>query len=148
MPRLFFDEPLSEELCEAVADIFPGSLHIRLMGQGGAADAIVWDLARQHECLVVRNREPRHATKQVALYSEVQERMPNTDPVVHSDPDILSGAPVFVGTRVPVQSLFDYLEGGDTLDEFLRQFPSVRRDQAIAALELARDSVLNGPRSA
>jgi uncharacterized protein (DUF433 family) len=74
--------------------------------------------------------------------------MANTTPVVHSDPDILSGTPVFVGTRVPVQSLFDYLEGGDTLDEFLRQFPSVRRDQAIAALELARDSVLNSARSA
>ena len=47
MPRLFFDEPLSEELCEAVANIFPDSLHIRLLGRGGAADAIVWDLARQ-----------------------------------------------------------------------------------------------------
>ena len=46
---------------------------------------------------------------------------------------------MFVGTRVPVQSLFDYIEGGDTLDEFLRQFPSVRREQAIAALELARE---------
>ncbi|PYQ91615.1 MAG: hypothetical protein DMF97_22305 [Acidobacteria bacterium] len=46
MRRLFFDEPLSEELCEVVADIFLGSLHIRLLGQGGAADAIVWDLAR------------------------------------------------------------------------------------------------------
>jgi uncharacterized protein (DUF433 family) len=46
---------------------------------------------------------------------------------------------VFVGTRVPVQSLFDYLEGGDTVDEFLRQFPSVIRDQAIAALELVDD---------
>jgi uncharacterized protein (DUF433 family) len=55
---------------------------------------------------------------------------------------------VFVGTRVPVQSLFDYLEGGDTLDEFLRQFPSVRREQAIAALEMARDSVLTSARSA
>lgn len=66
--------------------------------------------------------------------------------VVHSDPDILGGTPVFVGTRVPVQSLFDYLEGGDTLDEFLRQFPSVRREQAIAALDLARDSLLTGAR--
>jgi uncharacterized protein (DUF433 family) len=74
--------------------------------------------------------------------------MPKTAPVVHIDPDILSGIPVFVGTRVPVQSLFDYLEGGDTLDEFLRQFPSVRREQAIAALELARDGVLNSARSA
>jgi uncharacterized protein (DUF433 family) len=66
--------------------------------------------------------------------------------VIHTDPDILSGTPVFVGTRVPAQSLFDYLEGGDTLDEFLRQFPSVTREQAIAALDLARDSVLAGAR--
>ena len=68
--------------------------------------------------------------------------MPNTTAVVHSDPEILGGTPVFVGTRVPVQSLFDYLEGGETLDEFLRQFPSVHREQAIAALEIARDAVL------
>jgi uncharacterized protein (DUF433 family) len=68
--------------------------------------------------------------------------------VVHSDPEILSGTPVFIGTRVPVQSLFDYLEGGDTVDEFLRQFPSVKRDQAIAALEYARDSLLTSARSA
>ena len=68
--------------------------------------------------------------------------------VVHSDPDILGGTPVFVGTRVPVQSLFDYLEGGDTLDRFLRQLPSVRREQAIGALELARESVLTSARPA
>ena len=74
--------------------------------------------------------------------------MPTKITVVHSDPEILSGTPVFVGTRVPVQSLFDYLEGGDTLDEFLRQFPSVQRDQAIAELELARDSVLTSARPA
>jgi uncharacterized protein (DUF433 family) len=67
--------------------------------------------------------------------------------IVHSDPEILGGTPVFVGTRVPVQSLFDYLEGGETLDEFLRQFPSVRRDQAIAALGLARVTLLAGARS-
>ena len=66
--------------------------------------------------------------------------------VIHSDPEILSGTPVFVGTRVPAQSLFDYLEGGDTLDEFLRQFPSVRREQALAALELARESLLTSAR--
>jgi uncharacterized protein (DUF433 family) len=64
------------------------------------------------------------------------------DQVARSDPDILGGAPVFVGTRVPLQSLFDYLEGGDTLDEFLRQFPSVRREQAVAALDLARAALL------
>jgi uncharacterized protein (DUF433 family) len=67
--------------------------------------------------------------------------------VIHSDPEILGGTPVFVGTRVPAQSLFDYLEGGETLDEFLHQFPSVRREQALAALELARDSLLTSARS-
>jgi uncharacterized protein (DUF433 family) len=68
--------------------------------------------------------------------------------VVHHDPEILGGTPVFVGTRVPVQFLFDYIEGGDALDEFLRQFPSVKRHQAIAALEFARDSLLTSARSA
>jgi uncharacterized protein (DUF433 family) len=67
--------------------------------------------------------------------------------IVHSTPEILGGTPVFVGTRVPLQSLFDYLEGGETLDEFLRQFPSVTRDQAIAALDLARVTLLAGARS-
>ena len=74
--------------------------------------------------------------------------MPIKPAVIHSDPEILSGTPVFVGTRVPAQSLFDYLEGGDTLDEFLRQFPSVKRGQAIAALELARDTLLASARTA
>ena len=59
--------------------------------------------------------------------------------VVHSDPEILGGTPVFVGTRVPVKSLFDHLEAGDSLDEFLLDFPSVSREQAVAALELARE---------
>ena len=66
--------------------------------------------------------------------------------VIHSDPERLGGTPVFVGTRVPAQSLFDYLEAGDTLDEFLHQFPSVRREQALAALDYARDQVLIGAR--
>ncbi len=60
----------------------------------------------------------------------------------HSDPEILGGTPVFTGTRVPVRSLFDYLEGGESLDEFLRQFPSVKREQAVAALDAARESLL------
>ena len=59
--------------------------------------------------------------------------------VVHSDPDVLGGTPVFVGTRVPVKTLYDYLEAGDSLDEFLNDFPSVTRDQAVAALEFARE---------
>lgn len=60
----------------------------------------------------------------------------------HSDPEVMGGVPVFTGTRVPVRSLFDYLEGGESLDEFLRQFPSVKREQAVAALDVARDSLL------
>lgn len=68
--------------------------------------------------------------------------------VVLIDPEILGGTPVFVGTRVPVQTLFDYLEGGETVDQFLRQFPSVKREQVIAALDMARDSLLAGARSA
>ena len=68
--------------------------------------------------------------------------------IVHRDPDILSGTPVFLGTRVPIRSLFDYLQGGDSLDEFLRQFPSVRRDQAVGLLDLARDAILANARAA
>lgn len=68
--------------------------------------------------------------------------------VIHSDPSILGGTPVFVGTRVPVQTLFDYLEAGDSLETFLDQFPTVTREQAVAALELARDRVLALARTA
>ncbi|MEI6757909.1 MAG: DUF433 domain-containing protein [Chlorobium sp.] len=67
--------------------------------------------------------------------------MTSLSTVTQSHPDILSGTPVFMGTRVPVRSLFDYLQGGDTLDEFLRQFPSVKRQQAIAVLDAACESV-------
>ena len=65
--------------------------------------------------------------------------MPIKSSVVHSDPEILGGTPVFVGTRVPVKNLYDYLEAGDSLGEFLTDFPSVTREQAVAALELARE---------
>jgi uncharacterized protein (DUF433 family) len=64
--------------------------------------------------------------------------------IVSEDPEILGGAAVFVGTRVPVQSLLDYLRGGDTLDEFLQDFPSVRREQAEAALDLAQEALTSG----
>jgi len=60
---------------------------------------------------------------------------------VHRDPEILGGTPVFVGTRVPVKILFDYLEAGDSLEVFLDEFPSVTRAQAVAALELAREAL-------
>ena len=58
--------------------------------------------------------------------------------IVHRDPEILGGTPVFVGTRVPVKTLFGHLESGDSLEVFLDQFPSVRREQAIAALKLEK----------
>jgi uncharacterized protein (DUF433 family) len=63
-------------------------------------------------------------------------------PVVSRDPDIMSGTPVFPGTRVPVQTLLDYLEAGDTIDDFLEGFPSVTRTQVIAFLEEAKDGVI------
>jgi uncharacterized protein (DUF433 family) len=59
-------------------------------------------------------------------------------PVIHSDPDILGGTPVFGGTRVPVQTLLDYLESGESLDVFLDHFPTVSREKAVAALEVAK----------
>jgi len=62
--------------------------------------------------------------------------------VVVSNPKIMSGTPCFAGTRVPVQTLFDYLQAGDPLDEFLDDFPTVSREQAIAVLEQARKEVL------
>lgn len=61
--------------------------------------------------------------------------------VVQVNPEVLGGTPVFAGTRVPVQTLIDYLEAGDRLDEFLDDFPSVSREQAVAALELAREAL-------
>lgn len=62
--------------------------------------------------------------------------------VIVKDPDILGGTPVFRGTRVPVQALFDYLEGGDTLEDFLEGFPTVSREAAVAALEEAKQLLL------
>ena len=62
--------------------------------------------------------------------------------IIHSDPAILGGTPVFTGTRVPISSLFAHLEGGDSIDDFLEGFPSVRRDQVIALLEMSQERVL------
>ncbi len=63
-------------------------------------------------------------------------------PVIHCDPEIQGGVPVFFGTRVPVKNLFGYLEAGDSLDQFLRSFPAVSKEQAVAALELARGALI------
>ncbi len=63
-------------------------------------------------------------------------------PVIVRDPEILGGTPCFRGTRVPFQNLLDYIEAGDSLEEFLRQFPTVTREMAVEALEAAKQSLL------
>jgi uncharacterized protein (DUF433 family) len=63
-------------------------------------------------------------------------------PVIARDPDVMGGTPVFYGTRVPVQTLLDYLEGGDSIDDFLDGFPSVTRAQIVGFLEQAKDRLL------
>jgi uncharacterized protein (DUF433 family) len=68
--------------------------------------------------------------------------MKNDPPVIHSDPEVMGGTRVFVGTRVPFQTLLDYLEAGDPLGDFLEDFPTVSREQAVAALEQAKHALL------
>jgi uncharacterized protein (DUF433 family) len=68
--------------------------------------------------------------------------------VIHSDPEILGGTPVFVGTRVPLKNLIDYLEGGHSLDEFLDDFPSVSREQVVTVLEEALEALSQRARAA
>jgi uncharacterized protein (DUF433 family) len=62
--------------------------------------------------------------------------------LIQTNPEILGGTPVFRGTRVPIRSLFDHLEGGDSIDDFLEGFPSVRREQVVALLEMSQQRVL------
>ena len=62
--------------------------------------------------------------------------------IIEVDPEKMSGTPVFTGTRVPINHLFDYLEAGDSLDEFLNDFPTVKREQALGVLELMRERLL------
>ena len=64
------------------------------------------------------------------------------EPLITTSPDRLSGTPVFAGTRVPVQTLIDYLEAGDPLEAFLKDFPSVSREHAVAVLEVAKSALL------
>ena len=74
--------------------------------------------------------------------------MPTLESVVQCDPEILGGTPVFSGTRVPVKNLLDYLTAGDPLERFLDHFPSVTREQAVAALEVAKDLLTSSAHSA
>jgi len=68
--------------------------------------------------------------------------MTNKSDVIHSDPEIMGGIPVFKGTRVPIKNLLDYLKAGDSLDIFLDHFPSVKKQDAITVLELAKETLL------
>jgi uncharacterized protein (DUF433 family) len=88
---------------------------------------------------------PDPVKKQVSAESLQGDLVRPGDPrygTIWINPERMSGAPCFFGTRVPVQTLFEYLEGGDSLDEFLDGFPGVTREQAIAVLELARQQLL------
>lgn len=67
--------------------------------------------------------------------------------VVHSDPEILGGTVVFVGTRVPARILFEFLSAGDSLDKFLDAYPTVTRDQAVSLIELAEDALVGSART-
>jgi len=66
----------------------------------------------------------------------------NLEEIVNRDPEIMGGTPVFMGTRVPIKTMFDYLEGNYSLEQFLEQFPTVKRAQATALLELYKDLLL------
>ena len=76
-----------------------------------------------------------------SLWDEAEELAETPGAVVNSDPERIGGTPAFTGTRVPVDNLFDYLESGDGLAEFLDDFPSVRPAQAVAALKIARKAL-------
>jgi len=84
----------------------------------------------------------------IAVESAVRDEHASHLGVVHSDPDILGGTPVFVWTRVPFRNLIDYLERNHSLDEFLDAFPTVSREQAVAALEAAHEAVSARARAA
>jgi uncharacterized protein (DUF433 family) len=94
--------------------------------------------SRHGPILQLQLRGPRFAPN-----SKTRTRQMLTDQLpIHSDPQVMGGTTVFVGTRVPVQTLLDSLEAGDPLDEFLEDFPSVSREQVIAVLELAKEMLI------
>ena len=91
-------------------------------------------------------RKQAHAQKKLgdpASSGELAALRARWSRIVSQDPEILGGEPVFAGTRVPVKSLFDHLEAGDSIEEFLEGFPSVKREQVIALLEEARQHAVS-----
>jgi len=79
---------------------------------------------------------------------DFENKMPLPTPIITTSKDRLGGAAVFAKTRVPVQTLIDYLEGGDTIDDFLADFPSVSREHVIAVLEQAKSALLSDTQAA
>ena len=84
--------------------------------------------------------DSRRPPLRIALVSRNLRRM--EQPVVSRNPDVMGGAPVFAGTRVPVQTLLEYLEAGESIDDFLAGFPSVTREQVVTFLEQAKDRLV------
>lgn len=85
---------------------------------------------------------PKISKRGIGLLSSRLMKPEDLKGVVHSDPDIMGGTPVFVGTRVPLQNLIDYLEGGESVEDFLEAFPTVTREQAIAVIEAGKLKML------
>ena len=121
-------ETVEKSACDRKRSTRPGSGDGRAGGNGGLG---LPQRGLVESKLVLRATGPK--ARSVNLAGEV----------IVKDPDVLGGAPVFRGTRVPFQALLDYLEGGQNLDEFIDDFPTVTREAAISALELA-NSVLAG----
>jgi uncharacterized protein (DUF433 family) len=80
--------------------------------------------------------------KSVAFCYSILMKVEELKGIVHVDPEIMGGTPVFVGTRVPLQNLVDYLEGGESIEDFLDAFPTVKREQAIAVIEAGKLTML------
>ena len=72
----------------------------------------------------------------------------NTESLISVDPEVMGGTPVFLNTRVPIQTLFDYLEGGDSIDDFIEDFPSVDKTKVVALLEAMKSTIIGGPQAA
>ncbi len=93
---------------------------------------------------VLRQKTARSGFLQGRLSAKLQRmKVEQLKGIVHADPDIMGGTPVFVGTRVPLQNLIDYLEGGESIEDFLDAFPTVQRDQVIGVIEAGKLTILD-----
>ena len=96
---------------------------------------------------VARRIAKAHVRNEYFLISETaaifwRMKLEDLKGIVHTDPKIMGGTPVFIGTRVPLQNLVDYLEGGESIEDFLDAFPTVKREQVIAVIEAGKQAIL------